>query len=220
MSVSSVALATVAGKGFQVYKPDKIFRFGQWVSLHHWTGDEDATLRRDYRHSVVSLKDLGERFGVSENAIRQRLNKMGILRQGVKWSVKDEQYLVENYAKLSPRVISERLHKSLNSVVNKAHRLCVANRTRDGWFTKKEVAEIFGVDQGWINRRINGRGLKFDIEPYDPDRVPRKGSYASWRISEKALCDFIRCYPEELTGRNIDFVVLVDILAGIKTNSD
>lgn len=217
MSASSVAPAIPVGKGFQVYKPERIFRFGQWVVLHHWTEDEDVILRRDYRHSVASLRDLGVHFGVSENAIRQRLNRMGILRQGVKWSDKDIQYLTENYAKLSPRVIAKRLHKSVNTVVAKAHRLHITNRARDGWFTKNEIAEIFGVDQGWINRRINGRGLRLDIEPYDPERMPSKGSYASWRISERALREFIRRYPEELTGLNVDFVMLVDILAGVKS---
>lgn len=220
MSAGSVAVATAVGKGFQVYKPDRIFRYGQWVSLHHWSEREDVILRRDYRHSVESLRELALRFGVTEGAVRQRLTRMGILRQAVRWSPKEEEYLRENYGKISSRVMSERLGKSRNTVVKKAHRLGVSSRVRDGWFTKKEVAEIFGVDQGWINRRINGRGLKFEIEPYDPNRVPKQGSYAPWRISEGALCDFIRRYPEELTGLNVDFVMLVDILAGIKISSD
>ena len=214
--MKNAPLATPVGKGFQVYKPEYIFRFGKWVKIHHWTEEELVILRRDYRHTVGSLRELGKRFEVSENSIRQQLGRMGLLRHSVVWSERDKRYLIDNYKKYSPQTLAKRLHKSVNSVTAKACRLKITSRARDGWFTKSDVAEIFGVDIGWITRRMNSGGLKFEMEPYNPERPPRKGFRDSWRISEDALRDFIRRYPEELTGLNVDFVMLVDILAGVK----
>ncbi len=218
MSASNVAVATPVGKGFQAYKPDRIFRFGQWVKIHYWTEEEDVVLRRDFRHTVKSLRELAVNFGVTENAVRQRLTSLGVLWQTVKWNKQELEYLEENYNKLSVRVIAEQLHKSRNSVTAKAHRMGITSRVKgkDGWFSMAEVAQIFGVDAGWIRRRLNN-GLKMEREPYDPMRQPEKGSYAPWRVSEESLRDFIRKYPEELIGHNVDFVMLVDILAGVKT---
>lgn len=201
-------------KGFAKHKPARVFRYGQWVNMHYWTDEERAILRRDYRNDMASLHKLAHRFGVSERSTRQALTRLGVLRQAVRWTPEEEEYLMRNHGKMSVKVLAQRLHKSSNSVAAKAHRLDVLFRHKDGWFTKQEIGEILGVDQGWITRRIN-RGLKFEIKPHDPDKVPEKGSHAAWHISEKAFKDFLRRYPEELTGLNVDFVMLIDILAGI-----
>jgi len=206
------------GKGFQTYRPDRIFRFGQWVKIHYWAEEEDVVLRRDFHHTVKSLRELAVKFGVSENAVRQRLTSLGVLWQTVKWSNSEMNYLVENYDKLSVSVLAKRLHKSRNSVAAKAHRMKITSRSasRDGWFTMNDVAQIFGVDAGWIRRRIDS-GMVMRREPHDPTGVvPSKGNYNPWHVSENALRDWIRRHPEELTGHNVDFVMLVDILAGVK----
>lgn len=204
------------GRGFQVNKPARIFRFGQWVNMHYWTEEEDMLLRQEYRHSIESLRTLGKRLGVTENSVRQRLTRLGILRQAVRWTPSELEFLEENYNKKSNKVLAKLLHKSVNSVVAKAHRLQVKKRNRDGWFTKTEVANILGVDAGWITRRLKNAQCNLEMQPFDTDKLPKAGYYNSWKISEKSLRDFIRTYPEELTGCNVDFTMLVDILAGIK----
>jgi len=37
-------------------------------------------------------------------------------------------------------------------------------------------------------------------------------------IEEKALRDFLRRYPEELNARNVDLIMVVDILATVTNN--
>lgn len=196
--------------------PKQIFRRGQWMNIHSWTEEDDALLRRDYRYTLQSLEDLALKVGATKDSVRQRLTRLGLLKLTiVKWTPEEERFLEENYTRLSPIVISRRLHKSPNSVVAKAHRLGVTSRVRDGWFTLGEVARILGVDPGWIQRRLHN-GFRFEMEPHNPGKLPAKSSYSPWHISEESLRDFIRRYPEELTGRNVDFVMLVDILAGLK----
>lgn len=220
MSASNAQVATGVVKRRKMPRrvwPELIFRRGQWMRIHSWTEEDDGLLRREYRYTIQSLDDLALRIGgVTKDSVRQRLTRLGLLKLTVlKWTPKEEEFLRENYTKLSPIVISRKLHRSVNSVVGKAHRLSVTNRVRDGWFTLEDVAKILGVDQGWIKRRMQN-GLKFEMQAHYPNRPPEQGSRSPWHISEKALKNFIRRYPEELTGHNVDFVVLVDILAGIK----
>lgn len=206
----------MANQGFQVYKPARIFRFGQWVNIHYWTEEDDIFLRSQYRHTMESLRKLANSLDVTENAVRQRLTRLGILRQAVKWTKPELAFLERNYNKHSNKVLAAKLHKSQNSVVAKAHRLRIKKRNRVGWFTKTEVAAILGVDTGWITRRMKNGQCNLEMHPFDDEKPPQKSRYDSWKISEKALRDFICTYPEELTGCNVDFVMLVDILAGIK----
>lgn len=37
----------------------------------------------------------------------------------------------------------------------------------------------------------------------------------AWHIEEKTIRDFLRRYPEELNARNVDMIMVVDILAGV-----
>jgi len=215
LSVDSVVRATPVGKGFQTYKPDKVFRYGQWIQIHHWTEDERDYLRRNYRYTIESLKSLALKLGVSDSSVRQQLTHLGALKLTGRWSMESQSFLETNYGKLSNRKISERLGKSVNAVTGKAHRLGITGRGKDDWFSMKEMAQILGVDQSWIRRRL-GNGFKLEISPHDLEHTPKKGQYSSWHISRKSLREFIRKYPEELTGHNVDFVMLVDILAGVK----
>lgn len=217
MSVSSAPAATAVVKPIrECHWPDRVFRYGRWISIHNWTDEERNFLRNNYRYTIASLKELAKRLNLTANSVRQQLSRMGLLKLCVWWAEKDQSFLEENYGRLSLAVIANRLGRSVNSVVAKAHRLEVRNRgARDGWFTMEDVARILGVDQSWIKRRLRN-GFKFEMEPHDPERLPAKGSHAPWHISEKSLKDFIRRYPEELTGHNVDFVMLVDILAGVK----
>ncbi|MDD4985923.1 MAG: hypothetical protein PHQ43_09050 [Dehalococcoidales bacterium] len=220
MSASSAPIATVADKPVRVMPrrvwPETIFRYGKWVKIHSWTTEEDEILRREYTFTLKSLDVLALKLGVTNNAVRQRLTRLGLLKLNIrKWTPEEEEYLRENYTQLSTRTLAVKLHMSRNAVVRKAHRLHVTQRVRDGWFTLSEVSKILGVDAGWVTRRIHN-GHHLEMAPHSEDKVPKQGSYAAWHISEEALCDFIRRYPEELSGHNVDFVMLVDILAGIK----
>jgi len=103
------------------------------------------------------------------------------------------------------------MHRSLNSVVVRMKRLHLSRRVRDGWYTKREVCEILGMDHKWVQRRIDSGALK--AEPHDPESpLPKKNGGSCWHITEKDLAKFIVHHPQELNGRNVDLIIVVDLL--------
>jgi hypothetical protein len=111
-----------------------------------------------------------------------------------------------------PRRVARIMHRSINSVVVMSKRLNIRRRYRTGWFTKNEVCEILGHDHRWVQRRIDSGAL---VATYHHEARPQKNGMRSWHISEQDLTQFIRKYPEELVGCNMDIMMIVELLAGI-----
>jgi len=103
----------------------------------------------------------------------------------------------------------------LNSVVVMSKRINVSRRYRTGWFTKGEVCAILGHDHRWVQTRIDSGALKAS---YHYGRRPTKEGMSAWHIEESDLVKFIRQYPEELVGCNIDIITIVELIAGITNN--
>jgi len=180
------------------------------MKTHKWTKEDEEILVRDYRNNNESLKYLAQKIGISESSVRSKLGKLGLLKQTTWWTAEELEYLEENYGSVTLEVLMKKLKRSSISIFVKAHRLKVSKTTRSGWFTQSEVARILGVDAGWIKRRIE-KGYVLERKKFH-----KEDQKVVWRISEKSLRNFIRTYPEELTGHNVDFVMIVDILAGVK----
>ena len=104
------------------------------------------------------------------------------------------------------------MHRSLNSVVIMSKRLNCSRRYREGWFTKKEVCEILGHDHKWVQARIDSGALGATSHY---GRRPTKEGMSAWHIQEHDLVQFIRKYPQELVGCNIDIIMIVELLAGV-----
>jgi hypothetical protein len=95
-------------------------------------------------------------------------------------------------------------------VVVKSKRLGYSRRVKDGWFTKKDVCEMLGVDHKWIQRRIDDGDLKANWN--NPDIKPQQNGSAYWRIKECDLKEYITNHAFELTGRNVDLFTIVQVL--------
>ena len=189
----------------------------QW---HRWKEEELEIIRRDYKHTRESKQELARRisemFGeeVSQHAVAGQLSKMGICKNGRRpWTPEEEEKLKEIMYQYSPGHVAKLMRRSVNSVVVKSKRLKISRRVRDGWFTKREVCEMFGVDHKWLQARIDSDALK---ATYHYATKPSKLGGSAWHITEKAVKDFLQHYPGELAGRNVDIIMLVDILAGVK----
>jgi predicted DNA-binding ArsR family transcriptional regulator len=85
-------------------------------------------------------------------------------------------------------------------------------RSRDDWYTKKEVCEILGVDHKRVQSYIDNGLL---TASYHNGHKPGKLGMAMWHIERKDLSSFIRKYCDEFTGRNVDLTQIVEILVGI-----
>lgn len=184
---------------------------------HKWTAEEREIVRRDYRHTIASRQELATRLGVSPFGIAGQVATMGIARRDDRrpWSPKEKEVLAELIHRYCPRRVAKLMHRSLNSVVVKSKRLGESRLIRDGWFTKAEVCQILGMGHKWVQRRIDSGSL---VASYHSEHGPSQNGGCTWHIEEKALKDFLRRYPEELNGRNVDLIMVVDILAGITNN--
>jgi len=194
---------------------------GKW---HNWTDEERGIIRREYSHTRTSAILLAEKIShlsstkVTEFAVKGQISMMGIAKRSDRhpWSQKQKDTLERLMPRYSPRTVARMMHRSVNSVVVMSKRLGISRRHRDGWFTKREVCEILGVGHKWVQRRIDSGALR--ATPHY-ETIPQKLGGSAWHIEETDLRDFIRRYPEALTARNVDLIMIVDILAGIPNNN-
>ena len=128
------------------------------------------------------------------------------------WTPQEKEKLAKLIPHFCPRVIAKMMHRSLNSVVVMGKRLNCNRRYREGWFTKREACEILGHDHKWVQRRIDSGALKAS---YHYDHRPSQKGMSAWHIEEADLVKYIRGYPQELVGCNIDIIMIVEILAGV-----
>jgi len=187
---------------------------------HKWTDEERAIIRRDYKHTTESCQRIadylsrhtGER--ITENAVKGQVQVMGIAKSDDRhpWSPEEDARLRELIPSLCPRAVALKMHRSRNSVVVRSKRLNISRRCRNGWFTKREVMAILGHDHKWVQRRIDSRALP---ATYHYGTRPSQLGGTAWHITEKDLKNFIKTYPEELVGCNIDIIMVVDIIAGV-----
>jgi hypothetical protein len=127
------------------------------------------------------------------------------------WSEEEDEQLHELLGKYAPRTVAEKMGRTLNSVVIRGKRLGISRRCRDGWYTKMECCEILGMDHRWVQRRIDEGTLK---ATWHFGTKPCKQGLQEWHIEERDLIDFIKRFPHELNGRNVDLIQIVGLLSG------
>jgi DNA-binding CsgD family transcriptional regulator len=180
---------------------------------HVWTDQERAIIRRDYRGTKASAREIGQRLGVSEHAVKGQIQKMGIaMHKSPNWTQKEITLLKELVHHKSVGQIAKILRRSDNAVKVKAVRLQLRLRSRDGWYTKQEVCEICGVDHKKVQRWIDSGTLKARWH----DAKPGKSGMAPWHIEERDLRDFLLAHCGELLGRNVDIQQIVWIVSEVK----
>ena len=184
---------------------------------HLWTVEERSVIRSDYKHTRASRQDLARRLGVSENAVAGQVSEMGIAKSDDRhaWTIKEKKRLAGLLPRYCVRKVARMMHRSINSITVMAKRIHVSRLCREGWFTKNEVIGILGHDHKWIQRRIDDGCLP---ATYHYETIPSKNGMSAWHIEETALVNFIRTYPQDLVGCNIDIIMIVELLAGIINN--
>jgi len=183
---------------------------------HFWTDDERDIVRRDYDGHKASAERIASKLSdmagdtITFNAVKGQAAKMGILQnKSPDWTDLELEFLSEHIHEYSVVTIAKRLHRSVNAVKIKATRLKMGLRFRDGWYTKTEVAEIFGVDHHKVQKWIDTGAL---LAKWYTDRKPQQNGTAMWHISARALRDFIVNYNGELVGRNVDLFTIIHLL--------
>jgi hypothetical protein len=184
------------------------------MSLLKITDEQREIIRRDYRGTTESALKLAHRFGLTRWQVQYALESMRITRRwGDRyWTESEDNYLRANIEKLSVGQMSKRLKRSRSSIYSRAWRFKLSWKNHDGWYTLNEAAEILGNDQNkvrrWIEQGILKASYHYGVKP------SQKGGYC-WHIRREDLVAFIRRYPQELVGRNVDIIQIVEILVGL-----
>ena len=179
---------------------------------HKWTEEERDIVRREYNGSNSSGKRIASILGVTLYGVKGQVQILGIAQQkSPPWSDKELDNLVELIHIYSITSIAKRLHRSINAVKIKATRLKLGLRVRDGWFTKKEVCEILGVDHKKMQGYIDRGELKAS---WHTGKKPQKNGMSMWHIESKDLKQFIKKNAGDFQGRNVDLQTIVWLLNG------
>ena len=184
---------------------------------HNWSDEERDIIRRDYKHTHKSRRELAARLGVTEYGVAGQISNMGIAKSDDRrlWTPQEKEKLARLIPQYCPRRIARMMHRSLNSVVVMAKRINAPRRYREGWYTKREVCEILAHDHKWVQARIDSGALE---ATYHYEQRPTQKGMSAWHIEEADLVQFIRKHPQELVGCNIDIIMIVELLAGIINN--
>jgi hypothetical protein len=187
---------------------------------HRWTDEERAIIRREYKHTRESLHWLADYLTmctgdrISIYAVRGQIQLMGIAKSDDRrpWTPEEDEKLRNLAEKYNVRKVARKMHRGEGSIRNRVKRLNILLRKRTGWFTKHEVMAILGHDHKWVQARIDSGAIE---ATWHYDKRPSQKGCSSWHITEEALVKYIRTYPEDLVGCNIDIITIVDMLAGI-----
>ena len=185
---------------------------------HSWTDEEREIVRREYAGTNASASRIAAMLSrpgdhVTKWAVKGQVQKLGLARiKSRAWSSKEDEKLADLTTKFAPLTIARKLRRSEGSITNRQKRLGLSRLARDGWYTKKEVCSILGMDHKWVQVRIESGAL---VASSHHGRRPAKNGAGSWHIEQKALRHFIRTYPQELLGRNLDVIQVVEVLCGV-----
>ena len=179
-----------------------------------WTKDEIETLREEYTGSRRSQEELAHKLGTTRNRVEYQIYKMGLGKKktGRPWTQEEDEKLRDLIPRKNIYEVSKTMGRSLNAVSVRAVRIGIHRRDRDGWYTQAETSEIMGVNDAWTRERIASGALR---ATWHHGRRPGQSGSGSWHIDGKDLRAFLRRYPHELSGRNVDLVQVVEILAGL-----
>jgi len=180
---------------------------------HKWSEEDRSIVRRDYEGTNASARRIADRLGVTFNAVKAQVQIAGIaMQKSPPWTEKELERLRELIHKHSVTQVAKMLHRSTNAVYVKATRLKLGLRTRDDWFTKREVSEICGVDHKKVQVWIDRGDL---IATYHNDKRPQKNGMSMWHIALKDLRNFLINNAGNLLGRNTDIQQIIWIISGV-----
>lgn len=185
-------------------------------TLHKWQDWERELIRLNYRGDRYSVEVLANQLGVTPEAVRWQIKRLGLCgRRGIRkiWTLAEDDKLRELWPQYAPLTVARKMRRSISSVITRAHRLGLSRQYRDGWYTKQEVCQILAIGREKIQRFIDLGMLRASYH-YGP-RLQQNGRNPCWHINQKDLKAFIRRYPQELNGRNIDLIQIVEILVGL-----
>ena len=183
------------------------------VPHHKWTEEERDHVRNNYQGTHRSRDAIAATLNVSTFAVAGQIAKMGIAKSSDRrpWTSEEEDKLRELVPEHSPVRIAKKMRRSVNAITVRIKRLGLHRRDHTGWFTMREVCDIVGKDHKWVRRRIESGTLRAERHTATEAQADK----LMWHIKARNLRDFLRRYPQDLDGRNVDLITVVDLLVGL-----
>ena len=176
------------------------------------TDEEIAYIRRNYKGTKQSKELIAQILNLKYSTVSWQVQKLGLglkliknknLNQDEKEQLQDLAGRYNNYK------IAKIMGKSVNCIKIWKSRLGITKIGRNGWYTMSDISLITGVGYKVIRRWINNNML------YATRYLNNDNPNTLWKIKTYDLRTFIRKYPQELVGKNIDIIQIVDLLSGI-----
>ena len=206
LSVDNAQVATLVGEPYKGWKGG--LRGGK-------TSEVFSEIERLYDGSPESVRLIQSKFGFSQSWVYELLYRRGLRLKRVYpklWTKENEEKLIEFLGLYDRKTTAKKLGFTEKAIRSKIRRLgTTETMCRSEWYTASDVGIILDTWLDTISDRIKSGKLK--ASPYN-DR--EDGHKHCWMVTRKDLRDYIIKYPGELEGHNVDFVVLVDILARVR----
>ncbi len=153
--------------------------------------------------------DLLQRYlpGVPRRIIQRWACELGKVHSRQYWSPEQEQFLRENYNKLSMRKLQNHLKKYHVTIMKKIQEMGLIREDKNDGYTIADLMSIFGVNHNSVKKWIEKGWLK-------GKKTTTAFQHDIWRFSLNTVRKFILSHPDQLNPHKFDWIAIADILAG------
>jgi hypothetical protein len=145
---------------------------------------------------------------VPRRVIQKWADELGKVTPRARWTKEQEAFLRKNLRKMRMKDLEKVLHRGRLSILRKAQELGLYNEDTGDGYSIDSLALALGitndkkikgwVDKGWLKGAKRKRAFNFD----------------TWHFTDKNVRDFIIAHPGEIDPHRVDWLWVVDILAG------
>lgn len=181
-----------------------------------WTAEMDRAVVDYYARSVPGrTRLLAKRFWGDErwrHRIAHRAKELGMARtREPPWSAAETSYLEHSIGRFPAKRIAKKLGRSEHAVLMRCARLGLSRRDRD-FFTRNSLALVLGMDQHRISAIVKAGRLRATVWDKESPGVGPTGA-PIMRITEAAVVEWLRRFPQDLDIHRVDNVWFKDFLA-------
>lgn len=182
---------------------------------HNYTHEQLEYFKLNYGRTTT-CNEFAQLFGVSVQTIYRLARKLGVSKERFKtWTKKEDDDIVVMRETMTFEQIAAKTKRTPTAIEWRLWYLGYGKHNRD-WFTLADIKSSLGHSGEYFRNQIKYGNLKATLMRQKNNKIDKPGSW--WRIERCDLEDWVRRFPVELNGYNVDMVFLVDLLGGIETN--
>jgi len=154
-----------------------------------WTEEEYQQLKQMVMIDKMSVKEIAEKLGRTEDAINLKINRSGLINQTndkKQWTEEEELLLSDLWGSEPIEIIAKKLNRTVSSLTNKAFQLELGSMLENNYngLTIKHISELFGINKEIVIVSWVSLGLKYKVQ-----KISKSKSYRYVEI--KDLYEFL-----------------------------